>query len=516
MFKSPSHKLIAFFESSRNNWKQKHMEVKKEIKRYKNAIARLTKSKDKFKEESKMLQRKIKSLETELQILKKKNLLENDTPPSVNIEHFMEPLANHQYSSVQIYLHIKLILDSALSFRGAASASRLFFDILKIPVQTPSFSSIRFWILRLGYYKLIHQQKIATPYCLMLDHVILSDATKVLLVTAIELSKVPAPGEALTLKDLLPVAVIPVEKSTGEIVYQQLEEISSKIGMAPRGIISDHGPDLKKGERIYCEKHPETDSFYDITHKNACVLKKYLKDDPAWIQFCDNLTITRKKLQNTILSTYTPPSFKKKARYMNLEDTIVWAHRILSYSDSEVTNFTQDKKNLFDDKFDWIHSFSNDIGQWKEMLAIAKVTETLVRKYGVTVDTSKELALFPEMSPSRLKAQEMSADILTFITMESMKVKVGERIPGTTEIIESVFGKYKRIAKDQIKNGFTSLILVVSAMLSETTVEVVEKAMTTVRTLSIKEWSDEYLGETENTKRREFHKIADANLVAIC
>ena len=71
IFKSPSHKLIAFFESSRDNWKQKYMEVKKEIKKYKNAIARLTKSKDKFKEESKMLRRKIKSLETEVEILKK-------------------------------------------------------------------------------------------------------------------------------------------------------------------------------------------------------------------------------------------------------------------------------------------------------------------------------------------------------------------------------------------------------------------------------------------------------------
>ena len=434
----------------------------------------------------------------------------------MNTEQLIKPLVNHQYSSAQIYLHIKLILDAALSFRGAASASRLFFEMLSIPVETPSFSSIRFWILRLGYYKLMYQQKITTPYCLMLDHIILLDTTKVLLVTAIELSNVPALGEALTLKHLLPVAVIPVEKSTGEIVYQQLEEISFKIGMAPRGIISDHGSDLKKGEKIYCERHPETDSFYDITHKNACVLKKYLKDDPIWIQFCDNLTITRRKLQNTVLSTYSPPSFKRKARYMNLEDTIVWAHRILSYSDSEVTHFTQDEKDVFDDNFDWIYSFSKDIGQWKEMIAITKVTETLIRKYGITVDTSKELALFPEMSPSTLKAQKMSADIVEFVTLESMKVKIGERIPGTTEIIESVFGKYKRIAKDQMKNGFTSLILVISAMLSETTVEVVEKAMTAVRTLSIKEWSDEHLGETENTKRRKFHKIADANLVGIC
>jgi hypothetical protein len=50
---------------------------------------------------------------------------------------------------------------------------------------------------------------------------------------------------------------------------------------------------------------------------------------------------------------------------------------------------------------------------------------------------------------------------------------------GSSEVIESVFGKMKRLEQDQAQSGFTVFILGLVAIVAETTREVVQKALET-------------------------------------
>ena len=50
-------------------------------------------------------------------------------------------------------------------------------------------------------------------------------------------------------------------------------------------------------------------------------------------------------------------------------------------------------------------------------------------------------------------------ELLNFVREESSKAKPGERLLGSSEVIESVFGKLKRMERDQSKSGFTGLLL---------------------------------------------------------
>ena len=93
--------------------------------------------------------------------------------------------------------------------------------------------------------------------------------------------------------------------------------------------------------------------------------------------------------------------------------------------------------------------------------------------------------------------------------MLSRKAHFQKRIPGSSEVIESCFGKFKQIEKDQAKNGWTSMILALPALVSKTTKTVVTQAMKQVSTKKIKEWSAEHLGSTINSKKRAFHCEAD-------
>lgn len=64
VYKSPRHKLVRFFEKSRNQWKAKCLNAKATVKRLQNRIRFLEKSKDRLKH-------RVSELEAELNTLKR-------------------------------------------------------------------------------------------------------------------------------------------------------------------------------------------------------------------------------------------------------------------------------------------------------------------------------------------------------------------------------------------------------------------------------------------------------------
>ena len=105
------------------------------------------------------------------------------------------------------------------------------------------------------------------------------------------------------------------------------------------------------------------------------------------------------------------------------------------------------------------------------------------------------------------KVLQLREQLLAFVKSESSKAKPEEQLLGSSEVIESVLGKLKRLEQNQAKSGFTGLVLSAAAVVSETTQEVVQKAMETVPTKKVLEWTRENLGQSVQAKR----KIAFSN-----
>ena len=60
-YKSPIHKLVRFFEQSRDNWKEKHKLSKKKVKYLENKVRSLKKAKETWKQEALELRKTVKS-----------------------------------------------------------------------------------------------------------------------------------------------------------------------------------------------------------------------------------------------------------------------------------------------------------------------------------------------------------------------------------------------------------------------------------------------------------------------
>jgi hypothetical protein len=69
-FKSPVHKLLPFFERSRDGWKRKCGVAKAAIKRLKNQTVKLQRSRQRWKELAKQRGRELERLRRELETQK--------------------------------------------------------------------------------------------------------------------------------------------------------------------------------------------------------------------------------------------------------------------------------------------------------------------------------------------------------------------------------------------------------------------------------------------------------------
>lgn len=69
-FKSPPRKLIRFFQRSRDQWKQKHHEVKRACKKLGTQVAAVEKSRRLWRTRAKRLEARVRELEAALELQK--------------------------------------------------------------------------------------------------------------------------------------------------------------------------------------------------------------------------------------------------------------------------------------------------------------------------------------------------------------------------------------------------------------------------------------------------------------
>jgi hypothetical protein len=335
----------------------------------------------------------------------------------------------------------------------------------------------------------------------IVDHVGQTGQEKCLLIVGIRLRAVPAVGEYLTHVNVEPIALYPVTQSNGEIVYQQLEEARKRTGV-PREILSDQGSDLHKGIKQFCQAHPETSCIYDIKHKVAAVFKRELGADPAWQAFSRLAGQTSQRVQQTALAALAPPRQRRKARYMNVAELVSWGVRMLRYLDEDGSQQQEWDRHRVEEAVGWVRQYRHEVEQWRQWVEIGTLTEQFVKTHGVAAGGAQQLQRQLAAAGMLPRTQQLSAEFLQFVREEEAKANGGERLVGSSEIIESIFGKWKRLEGDQARSGLTGLVLALGAIVAPTTAEVIKQALTTVPTKTVLTWCREKLGQTVQATRR--------------
>ena len=395
-----------------------------------------------------------------------------------------------------------------ISFRATARVIDFFAKFFNLPFSAPDWTTGRLWSLRFGLAQLDAPKDQADDWVWLIDHSVQIGQQKVLAILGIQLRDLPLPARALHPDDMVLIDLVPMQTSTREDVARCLEDATAKTGV-PRAILDDHGSDLNGGVCLFQENHPDTVEIYDAKHKAACLLKARLEKNPRWMAFCSAVGKTRCAIQQTELGALTPPGPKPKARYMNLENQLNWADKMLALLDAPPGSTpTWATPQRLEEKLGWLREYRGELGTWREWQEIINMTVSFVATEGLHAQSA--ILMGKKLGPLQRTAsgRELALELIKFVSEQASQAKPEDRLPGSTEVLESCFGKFKTMEGDQAKGGFTSLLLSFGSLFAEATIEKVHEAMAFVPTAKVKEWCARHLGQTLFSQRKEAYNAA--------
>ncbi len=412
----------------------------------------------------------------------------------VQIDHD-PPRGGHFCLSI-ICLARDLIVDTGISFRAAAAALALITQRWHLPLATPSFTTIRSWILRLGRYALCRPLDRAVAWVWLIDHTVQIGNQKLFVILGCPLANVPFGQRSLCLADLQLIALVPMESSTHEQVTTQLQKATERTA-TPRLIVSDHGGDLKKGIEQFQKDHAETAYVHDVAHHGANVLENRWEGNPRWHEFLSQLKQTNLKLRQTSQAYLLSPGLRPKARFMNVSALLRFAQRVQRLLDGPSPD------NRVEEKYGWLRGYREELNDWLEQHRVVQTTIDHVRRHGVNAATESEL----ERSWGKLSDRPGTRMVAGYMRVYARKyggqARPGETLVGSTDTLESSFGKLKRLEGEASRGGFTAMVLALGALTGEADEASVRTALEEVPEKKAEGWFKRTLGPTVGWLRRQ-------------
>ena len=426
---------------------------------------------------------------------------ESETTIIIAPDRWGDAPRRHHYCVGLMIALMTLVLSGPISLRGASYALQLIFQLLfGDQARLPCANTGRLWIQRLGLYELTRPKEKATDWVWLADHTIQLDSVQCFLIVGCRLSDWERDRRPLTHQDLEVLLLEPGATWNGEVIRDQFLEVIQKTGV-PRAILTDGGPNLKRGITLLREQYPRVTDSSDIAHKTALILKKTLTKDERWGEFLKKSSQSRKHCAKTDLAFLASPSLPDQARYMNIDGLLKWATNMQHFmqTSNDGTHVEPWRVNI---EFSWLHDFVQPLAEWQRLLNIAETVLHYVRWEGYHARASQELE--GHLAPLRGQAQgDRLIDQLTdFVREQSAAAGLGERLPGSTECLESLIGKGKRLEGQQSRRGFTRMILAMAAAVVKPVRDIIQTALETVKTRDVDAWAQEKLGPSVQARRR--------------
>lgn len=439
---------------------------------------------------------------------------------------------NFTYSNPFILLCINLFLVGLISYRGCMRVCKILSRYYCI--STPHFTTIRQWILRFGYYTLTKAKEFRNDWVYIVDYTIGVSNNKCLAILGVPLKSLRKQTFCLNLEDVTMLHLSVTPKATWEMTYNALVKASKQVGI-PIEIISDYGADVKKGIEEFCSHNKGANFFYDFTHMAACRIKGILINDLRWQEFINKLTSCKNQTQQSLLSFLSPPSQRAKSRFLNISQIVNWGKRLLQYQkngdysliaksivEKKEQNYNigveriinaeivQESKEMFEEKFGWLSNFKREIKQYNQYVKIVSIIKQEIINNGISKKSIREIK--QKFSKIKLNKEsknlkdELIAGILNNLPDKS---KDNEAYLGTSDIIETLFGKYKYFCAEGAHMGITQSVLIMAASTAKLDVTNIRNALDYCVFSKIDKWAATAIGESVFSKRKKGLKCTE-------
>ena len=414
-------------------------------------------------------------------------------------------------------------LDAHVSLRGIGVVLSSLRDVLCLllgwrPLCLPSPGTVRTWLQRVGLFLLRRAPTKRSDWVWILDHTIRIGLHKCLLILGVSLQRLRNLSGALEHRDVVVLDLQVTTCCTGAYVNDRFKAVSERVGV-PQQMVCDHGSDLAKGVRLFQADHPEVIDTYDVTHKLACLVKRVLAPDTRWAEFLRRCTACLLVLQQSVGAFLLPATARTRSRYLNVGPPIAWAQRMVTLLESpDLTEIAvllkKDEgqtRSFLEDKVGWLREFREDVEHYHRLLEVVEQTQQEVKTRGLGASTAERVW---EQLPAAVLDDPRLADFLSgvrsYLEEEGGKIPRGESWLGTSDVIESLFGKYKWLGEKAPYAEVGANVLTLPVMTSDLTSELIREALTSVSVKDVREWVATNIGRSTLSKVKATTKAVEA------
>ena len=518
--KMPVSRQIRYFRRSRDSWKENAAKKQEKIREYEQTIRVLSNSRENWKTKAKEAEKRVKELEKKIEELERQDMKEKDSQLLEVLGENPLKISGHHYTAEIIQVSVQQIIEAGNSYRGVATTMKILFQSSSI--KPPHYSSIRQWVERIGLFELMRDKK-RDDWIYIVDLTLQLGKEKALIIYGASESswtnQILGRGGALRHTDGEILGIEVTESATGEWIQEMLEKVTLRVGV-PLQIIADSGSNVKKGIKLYQENYPQVIYTYDVTHAMANLLKKELLPDEVFQSFLSDCHQCRQQLQQTELAFAAPPSQRAQCRYFNLERLVNWATSLLYcpldtlYQLMPVTDLQAINERL-KEKFLWLDKYQNQLSSWRMMIKMTRSLEKQLKTLGLNRDSLNKF--HKELSslgiPENLEPFKQS--IFSYLESEVKLIQYDRTILATSDVLESIFGQYKRFSKRCPLQQLRSMLLTIPILTMNLTKTLIKQALETIRGLDLSEWVNEIFGQSMLSKRQAVFSSANGDMKTV-
>jgi hypothetical protein len=245
----------------------------------------------------------------------------------------------------------------------------------------------------------------------------------------------------------------------------------------------------------------------DAAHHAANLLKFYWENDPRWQAFTQRMNSTASVIRQTRCAHLIAPKLRNKARYMSVGAFVRFGRLLLRKLGEAEPNAEVVQH------YGWVREYAESLAAWSEQQELVEVMLNQVRVEGLF--TRGEAVL--DEAWQQLGASNNTVTLAlrnrlrAYVGRYGRELPVGERLVGSTEVLESAFGKQKRLSRDQSESGLTVLSVGLGVMLGEATPEQQRTDADRVPEKAVENWAKRMFGRTVQWFRRRFFGPVSAN-----
>lgn len=270
-----------------------------------------------------------------------------------------------------------------------------------------------------------------------------------------------------------------------------------------------------------------------------------------------------------------PPQQRSKARYHNVDLLVDWAQKVLKYQQrqdfSQVsTSYSLDRETLFllvdtltTDSFNclvklmpklyqerdafqaellthlgpevwqlhgeritqsadlgrrkfhvylgWLSTYQSSIDIYADLLTIVKTVATQLKTAGLHRQSLLDWEQTIATNLLTTRGQKLQQQISDYLTFEANQVPAGEILLATSDVIESLFGKYKILAAKRPLKDIGTSILTIPLCTLKFTGDLVKQALEAIHSFDVRAWSQSVFGSSMLSHRRTRSSAPPAN-----